>query len=230
MNRIPGKHIAQTVNIRQIIQKTATFWILYFIAFIAALVLLLVFSKATIHLWINRHNTPFADHFFVLATFIGNGIFSLLAAVVLSFFSLRKSLTVLSAWMISGLLVQLLKQFVFSSALRPVSYFRHLASLHLVDGVTLFTTQSFPSGHTASAFALFLCLAYFSDRRMLQGLFFALAFTVAYSRMYLSEHFLVDVTGGSVLGLGIACLFIYLFSGKWSNFVPDRPVYHLGKK
>lgn len=213
-----------------VIRRAGLFWILYGIFIVCAIILLLRFPKADIHLWINRHYSLPADRFFYFVTFLGNGIFSLVIGLLLLFSGLRQSLVILLSWMVSGLLVQILKVFVFSSVARPLTYFRHLAPLHLVDGVNLYTTQSFPSGHSASAFALFLCLAFFFNKRYLQLFFFLAALAVAYSRMYLSQHFLVDVAGGSVLGMAVASAFLYLFTVTWSTRIPDKPVYAWRRK
>ena len=60
--------------------------------------------------------------------------------------------------------------------------------------------NSFPSGHTTAAFAFFCALSILARKHpLLQSLFFLLAAGVAYSRMYLSQHFLADVLAGSLL-------------------------------
>ncbi len=58
---------------------------------------------------------------------------------------------------------------------------------------------SFPSGHTAAAFAL--ALAMFGAVPMLVPLFFVAAVIVAYARMYLGVHYPVDVVAGAAIGI-----------------------------
>jgi membrane-associated phospholipid phosphatase len=65
-------------------------------------------------------------------------------------------------------------------------------------------TWSFPSGHSATAFAgawLFSC--YF---RKLRPLFYTIASLVAFSRIYLGDHYPGDVVSGSTLGTLFAVL------------------------
>jgi undecaprenyl-diphosphatase len=69
-------------------------------------------------------------------------------------------------------------------------------------------TWSFPSGHSASAFAgAWLLARYFPGaRRLLYGV----AGLVAFSRIYLGNHYPGDVVSGSVIGLVFAQIFRWL--------------------
>ncbi len=58
--------------------------------------------------------------------------------------------------------------------------------------------HSFPSGHSVTAFSLAVALSY-----MFPGykkIFYALAFIVAFSRVYDGEHYPLDVIAGGILG------------------------------
>jgi membrane-associated phospholipid phosphatase len=58
---------------------------------------------------------------------------------------------------------------------------------------------SFPSGHTAIAFACATMLSYY--RPKLAPAFFLLAVAIGFSRVYVGVHYPLDVLGGAVLGL-----------------------------
>ena len=71
-------------------------------------------------------------------------------------------------------------------------------------------TWSFPSGHSASAFAgAWLLNRTFAHR---WGLRYVLAGMVAFSRMYLGDHYPGDVASGSLLGLVFAMIFRGVFN------------------
>jgi membrane-associated phospholipid phosphatase len=72
------------------------------------------------------------------------------------------------------------------------------------DGTRRRSNAAFPSSHSANAFAVAFVLA----RRWRRSwpAWFALAATVAYSRLYLDRHWFSDVTAGALLGVLLASL------------------------
>jgi undecaprenyl-diphosphatase len=67
-------------------------------------------------------------------------------------------------------------------------------------------THSFPSGHTATAFAGATVLSAFAPRYRLA--FYALACLTAFSRLYNGVHYPTDVLAGAVLGVATALLLL----------------------
>lgn len=62
---------------------------------------------------------------------------------------------------------------------------------------------SYPSGHTAAAFATVAVLALASRRWWVTSLAVASALLISLSRLYLGHHYPSDVVGGAVLGLAV---------------------------
>ena len=76
------------------------------------------------------------------------------------------------------------------------------------DGDGRRKNSAFPSSHAANAFAVAAVIAYRWRRAALPFGLFAVA--VAFSRMYLDRHWLSDVSGGALIGVGGAVLGIWL--------------------
>jgi len=95
---------------------------------------------------------------------------------------------------------------------RPITYFEKEGAserLKLVPSLPLNRGQtSFPSGHTTAAFALYSLLSLMiGQERKRWGLAFALlAILVGISRIFLVQHFLIDVLAGALLGLMLSGL------------------------
>jgi len=184
----------------------------YFIGYILFLILLSLFcfftNKADGFLLINHFHNEMFDNFFTMFTNVGNGF---VVIALMLFFLIRKKngwvIQIGISLLISGLLVQTIKHFIPSP--RPVIFFAS-GAVHYILGVTRTGHSSFPSGHTATAFMLTTLLAlYFPGRK--PGLFFlAIAVLTGYSRIYLSQHFPVDVLAGSLAGV-LPSLGVYMF-------------------
>ena len=116
---------------------------------------------------------------------------------------------------------------------RPVSVFEnfHDVTLPLVEGVTMYHGNSFPSGHASTFFMFCTCCViilacHYSQKNKAYNLrsrllFYAsllvllvLAALGAYSRVYLSQHFISDVCVGSIIGFTTPFLMFYLFKKK----------------
>lgn len=186
-------------------------WLLFLVS---CVVILISADKASIHLFINRHWSENADHVFQFMTWLGDGMGYIIFCILL--FAWHRGTGVLAALSIftASLLTQLLKQLAFEGQPRPVQWFQEQGLSHLLRQVpyvenALFNT--FPSGHTTAGFAFFCTLSILARKHpVLQVCFFLLAAGIAYSRMYLSQHFLIDVVTGSVIGTGVAVLVLWV--------------------
>jgi len=184
----------------------------YFVGFLISVLILSLFCllipKSAGFLLINQFHCILIDYFFILFTNLGNGFF---AIAIMLFMLIRKkigwSVQIGISFLLSGIVVQILKHLIQSP--RPKLYFGS-SHIHCIYGITGTGLFSFPSGHTATIFALTTLLAvYFPGKR--SGIFFiGIAVLTGFSRIYLSQHFPVDVLAGSIIGALISVL-IYLF-------------------
>lgn len=189
---------------------------------ITGIVLVLITDKYQLHLAVNAQTGGTADQFFANYTHIGDGIvvpIIIILACIIRRKNLVANLTLgITTFALSGLLAQFFKRIVFSDYFRPSKVLE--GQLKLIDGVDLHSAHTFPSGHATVSFAMFIFLAFlFHRHRWIQVLLANMAVLAAYSRVYLSQHFIEDIVAGSFLG--VACFFLfrwvydtYIFKGK----------------
>ena len=75
-----------------------------------------------------------------------------------------------------------------------------------VPGVEQVLTLSFPSGHTVTAFALTFFVASTVLSFKTGWWFCILAILVGFSRIYLGQHYMIDVYVGSMIGIFITSI------------------------
>jgi len=209
------------------LQKYKWFLIPYFIFFCVGLIILSFWNKETVHLWSCQHHSPALDVFFSWSTNIGDGLFVILIAIILLFYRMSDGLFILSTYSISAVIAQIIKHLV--NAPRPLAFFHDELKLHVVHGVKLLMANSFPSGHSTSAFALFLTLSIIIRYNGLQIFFFICALLVAYSRVYLSQHFLMDILVGSAIGVGTTLIYLTYHLRIKETWL-SKPIYTLWNK
>ncbi len=197
-------------GLKKAIADYKSFFYAYLLFILLGGIFLLVFTKEESFFLINLHHSAVADVFFKLATHIGDGLLFILIIIVLAFYNYRKAALGLIIFLASALVAQLLKLTLFDNVMRPVGHFSKEVDIHFVEGVTRHVYNSFPSGHTTSAFALALFLVLVFNLRKVGWLVAIGAFLVGYSRVYLAVHFPVDVYAGSIIGV-ITALLAYLW-------------------
>lgn len=198
---------------RQLLKENQYFLIPYLLVLIISGILLLAFPKAELHILSNQANSPFFDYFFKYATNLGDGAMIAILTIVLLFIKYRYAIAFLLGSLLTSGFINLFKKVILDKVYRPSKYFELYESyqLHFVDGVELHSLQSFPSGHTGTAFNVFFMLALIAPSKPLKVFLFGIAALVGYSRVYLSQHFLVDITIGSLIGTSfIFCAFWWL--------------------
>jgi membrane-associated phospholipid phosphatase len=166
-------------------------------------------------LLINGAHNAFADFVFQGLTSIAEVVLPVLLLVYLFRFRREYALPYAYSYALSTGSIQLLKHFVFTSSLRPLAYFASSGvKWHIVPGLMISEYNSMPSGHTGAAFFMFFWVAVLL-KRFQWGLFAGLiAVGVAYSRVYLFQHFPVDTLVGAAIGVGASALFYYLNYAK----------------
>jgi membrane-associated phospholipid phosphatase len=178
---------------------------------ISVVIFLLIYGKQQSFLIINSYNAESLDTFFKWATYMGDGLIYIPIVLYCIFFNKNFLIPVIAGIVICTFLTHFLKRVVFPDELRPISLEIENVVVHKIKGVTVHREHSFPSGHTSTAFSMALLLSSIMRRRIWAILLPLLAFTVGYSRVYLSQHFVTDVCAGMTIGIITAFLSLLIY-------------------
>jgi len=171
--------------------------------------------------FVNTRHAFWADILFTIQTYFGDGLFVI--GVFIAYCCTQQwnvARAILGTYIFSGLICCVLKNLF--DADRPATVFHGDPTFHVVSWLRVAHFNSFPSGHTTSAFAMAATLAIISKNRAFGIILFVLAVLTGYSRVYLGQHFVEDVWFGSILGTSTACFYLlampYVLRSKRMSF------------
>ena len=163
------------------------------------------FLDLSLSSYYRKLNGSFVHHFFEYVTKGGDSlpyiIIALFGYLIFKYFRKNqeyasKFLLILESVAISGIAADLLKW--IAGRYRPCKFFDD--NLYGFDFFHIqFAFVSFPSGHTATAFAFAAAMAYLFPKK--QWIWWVFAILVGFSRIVLIDHYLSDVIGGAFVGI-----------------------------
>jgi len=160
-------------------------------------------GNINLFLMLNNNLGVLADWLFRYYTNGGDGLVWIAVLLITVFVLKRKDVfpLLISSFILVTLFTQICKYVIVPDEPRPIKAIANTSLIHTVPGVELHTISSFPSGHTAAAFAVYLlfCLLLAQSFWVYVGLILALF--VGYSRIYLAQHFPVDVGAGMIVAV-----------------------------
>ena len=199
-------------------------------------IVLLIIPKAELHLALCQPHTSFLDAVIPAFTNLVDWL-PYLVILLLLFYRAGWATFFASNLLLSTLIVQPIKHIV--CAPRPLTWFAENmpdVSLPLVEGVKMNYWLSFPSGHTTTFFVLFfslsiiLCAENIKGKNILSFLCFLCASFGAYTRIYLSQHFALDVFVGILIAIfSTLILYYFLFIKTKTSYFWDWRVQKLRK-
>ena len=209
---------------KELIQKNTYYYITCLFLFVCISALLFFQSKIEVTHWVNMRHSFWLDKIILAVDKIGTLSF---AIIVLAFLWIFKGGKIafygLICFVSVSLLTIFLKFIIFPGTPRPTVLLEDILPLRLVEGVIQLKTESFPSGHTSSAFAIATFFALVLPHKRLHVLFALLAAAVGYARIYLSQHFITDVYTGMCIGIILTTLIYYLLTDNIrSNSLKDK--------
>ena len=185
--------------------------------------LLAIIPKGELHLLLCQPHTPFLDTIVPIFSDLVDWLPYLIVFLLL-FYRAGWATFLASNLLLSTLIVQPIKHLI--NAPRPLTWFAENmpdVALPLVDGVKMNLWLSFPSGHTTTFFVLFfsisiiLCTENIRGKNILSLLCFLLATFGAYTRIYLSQHFTLDIFAGILIASFSTILLYYFLVLKTKN-------------
>ena len=180
---------------------------------------LLIIPKAELHLALCQPHTTGLDTIVPIITNLVDWL-PYVVVVLLLFYRAGWATFLASNLLLSTVIVQPIKHIVHAP--RPLTWFAENmpdVTLPLVEGVRINHWLSFPSGHTTTFFVLFyslsiiLCAENVTGKMILSFLCFLCASFGAYTRIYLSQHFALDVFAGILIAV-FSTLSLYFFLVK----------------
>ena len=205
---------------------------LYLIALATALFFICTYEKTAIHIYLNQFvGNNLLNQFFYYITYLGDGIVAPFILLLILIYNIRLGICATVSFLTATLIAQLLKNFFFDDVNRPwfVFQWENHFPIKYVDGVEKYIHHSFPSGHATQAFGIFMCLVFFTKNQLLKFIFFAIAMATSFSRVYLSQHWLEDITVGSIIGaaFSLAYYFIFIKDNKLQKL--NKPLFNFKK-
>lgn len=195
--------------------KVYYYTILLFV--IAGGIILCLVPKVDVTLWINSHSNPLLDR--LVLEFNGGGEVGF-GVVSVGF------IWILRDWRLAAkaaccflsvlIIIVFMKYVLFPGTPRPILLFPE-GTLRLVEGVIQLETESFPSGHTSSAFSIATFFALFQTKKKWIFIFALLALIVGCGRIYLSQHFITDVYTGMIVSVIVTTLVYHYYPKSWER-------------
>ena len=158
-------------------------------------------GKNEAFLYLNANLGLIADKVFEYSSYLAEGWIWIPYFIVLVGLYKKDKAFILMNFLVSTLLTQFAKNYIFNTAMRPMASGLDATQIHTVPGVEIHTFNSFPSGHTATAFTLFILTTYLFPNKYALSIGIVYAIVCGYSRIYLAQHFPLDLAGGIFVAL-----------------------------
>ncbi|MCB9202059.1 MAG: phosphatase PAP2 family protein [Flavobacteriales bacterium] len=184
-----------------------------FLLIIIATYFAVIIPKGVFLTQLNSSHSPFLDIFFKYVTYLGDTLIYIPIAFTLFFYHKRKIKYLVLLLITQTAFTWLFKKILLKGMPRPKEFFSEnvFNHFHKVSGVDIHSWNTFPSGHTMTAFALaFFFILNPKTPKTTQITLFPLACLVGLSRVYLLQHFYIDICFGAIFGILSAYITLHL--------------------
>ena len=156
---------------------------------ITLILLSIVVGKNELFLILNGNLGSIGDFIFKYATYLGDGIIWIPVGIWVLIYHRQKWVLLFSLIIISTAFVNMGKFVLMPEEPRPYAAIENKQAIHTVSGVDIHTIYSFPSGHTTTAFSVYLLLLVLTDSAVLLVVGLILAAMAGYSRILFGATF-----------------------------------------
>ena len=170
----------------------------------------LLYTRETVFLRLNHDLGKVADQVFLFFTLLAEGWMWIPYFLVVFGWFKKDALFILLNFLLSTLLTQIPKKLFWPNISRPIASNINPIDFHTVPGVEMHAWNSFPSGHTATAFTIYFVTVYLFPKNWVVAVGFVYALACGYSRIYLGQHFPLDAGGGILVGITSILLSLFI--------------------
>lgn len=217
----PDETNNQTIS--ELISENYYFFVPYAVFLVIVAIILTQINKGDAVIYFNDWRGSYWDSIFKLYSSLGEGLYFGLFLVVIGIYRFKYAVMGVSLYFASGAVSQILKM-IFHIP-RPKVFFEGTDLVTYVPDFEIWASNSFPSGHATAGFTFFLYIALISRNRAISFVCLLMASMVAVSRVYLVQHFLIDIYVGSIIGVVVTTLLYIAFQNskklkksKWYNY------------
>lgn len=205
----------------------------YAVFLLLGIVVFLTTRHGDVVLFVNRYSDEYWDTLMLFLTDLGLGTVVAGVMVALLFWKVRFGLTGLISLGLVTIFTNLGKKMLFAERARPFNYFYYDDFHRFIYTAELNYHYSFPSGHSMTIFAAMSLFAVLAGKKWAAMIFFMAALIIGFTRIYLLQHFFLDVYVGSVLGVISTIFAIVILNGilrlnRFSWF--EKPIYGIRLK
>jgi membrane-associated phospholipid phosphatase len=193
----------------ELLLKNKVFLSCYLVFLVVAGAMLIFMPKGDEILFFNSLHKPVLNNVFVWITHLAEWPIVVFILLVAIFSSFGRGLAMAITMGLLSIPLNIAKKILFSDVARPSVFFQDKVQLDFIPGLMILHYNSFPSGHTAAGFAMFFLVNIFVGDGKWGVVTFTIALLIGISRMYLLQHFLIDVFFGSIIGVSFS-LMLYL--------------------
>lgn len=192
-----------------------------FVIVLITLFPLVLIPKDQSLLFINGFHSPARDLFFKNLTWLGEGFMIFCCIIILLFLRIRWFFIFSIGLLIHIFLIQINKQYFFNDVYRPSVYMQWVCKdhlLHFVEGIKIRREVSFPSGHTTGASFAASFVALVIKNKRVSFYLALLAICIGISRVYLAQHFVIDIYFGFLFGIISSTIGFSIIRGLRSRY------------